>query len=301
MRTEVELRDIEIFLALAEELHFGRTAERLHVTQARVSQSIKKQERRVGGALFDRTSRAVRLTPLGAQLYQELNAGYRQIMDGVASVSAAARGTAGVLTLGSIGPHPFGLDDLVEAMESFQHRYPAAQLQHREIQPPAPLDPLRSGEVDVALLWLPVREPDLTVGPVTHTSPVLLMVAADHPFAQRDSICLEDLGDCTVVAGDSIPHYMEEAINPFHTPSGRPIARGPVMSTWQQVVNTVTSGQCVAGVVAEFAGYYPWPGLAFVPIRDAAPSRWALVWRTAAESPLIRAFAETVSDVVGDN
>ncbi|WP_433681098.1 hypothetical protein [Nocardia sp. CA-119907] len=72
------------------------------------------------------------------------------------------------------------------------------------------------------------------------------------------------------------------------------------MSTWQQVVNTVTSGQCVAGVVAEFAGYYPWPGLAFVPIRDAAPSRWALVWR-AAESPLIRAFAETVSDVVGDN
>jgi DNA-binding transcriptional LysR family regulator len=59
----MELRDIEIFLALAEELHFGRTAERLHVSQARVSQAIKKQERRIGGTLFERSSRQVRLTP----------------------------------------------------------------------------------------------------------------------------------------------------------------------------------------------------------------------------------------------
>ena len=59
----MELRDIEIFLTLAEELHFGRTAERLRISQARVSQSIKQQERRIGGALFERTSRSVRLTP----------------------------------------------------------------------------------------------------------------------------------------------------------------------------------------------------------------------------------------------
>ena len=59
----MELRDIEVFLTLAEELHFGRTAERLHVTPARVSQAIKKQERAIGAALFERTSRVVRLTP----------------------------------------------------------------------------------------------------------------------------------------------------------------------------------------------------------------------------------------------
>ncbi|MGH3486399.1 MAG: LysR family transcriptional regulator [Actinopolymorphaceae bacterium] len=64
----MELRDIEIFLTLAEELHFGRTAARLHVTTARVSQAVKKQERHIGGALFDRTNRAVKLTPLGVQL-----------------------------------------------------------------------------------------------------------------------------------------------------------------------------------------------------------------------------------------
>ncbi|MCA2221070.1 helix-turn-helix domain-containing protein [Nonomuraea aurantiaca] len=59
----MELRDIEIFLTLCEELHFGRTAERLHVTPARVSQAIKKQERRVGAALFERDNRRVALTP----------------------------------------------------------------------------------------------------------------------------------------------------------------------------------------------------------------------------------------------
>ncbi|MBE1592110.1 LysR family transcriptional regulator [Nonomuraea angiospora] len=73
----VELRDIEIFLTLAEELHFSRTAERLHITQARVSQAIKKQERSIGAALFERSSRQVRLTPLGEQLHRDLSAGYR--------------------------------------------------------------------------------------------------------------------------------------------------------------------------------------------------------------------------------
>ncbi|MFE9656552.1 LysR family transcriptional regulator [Micromonospora sp. NPDC006431] len=64
---------------MAEELHFGRTAQRLHLTTARVSQSIKKQERRIGAQLFDRTSRTVRPTPLGEQLYTDLKAAYGQI------------------------------------------------------------------------------------------------------------------------------------------------------------------------------------------------------------------------------
>jgi DNA-binding transcriptional LysR family regulator len=68
----MELREIEIFLALAEELHFSRTAERLHVSQARISQTIKKLERQVGAPLFDRTSRSVAPTPIGARLRDDL-------------------------------------------------------------------------------------------------------------------------------------------------------------------------------------------------------------------------------------
>jgi DNA-binding transcriptional LysR family regulator len=79
----VEQRDIEIFLTLAEELHFGRTAERLHVSTARVSQSIAKWERRVGVPLFERSSRRVALTPVGRQLHQDIGPPYRQILAGI--------------------------------------------------------------------------------------------------------------------------------------------------------------------------------------------------------------------------
>ncbi|WP_245655703.1 LysR family transcriptional regulator [Microtetraspora fusca] len=254
----MELRDIEIFLTLAEELHFGRTAERLRVTPARVSQAIKKQERRIGGTLFDRTTRVVRLTPLGERLHRDLSAGYRQITAGIEAAAQAAHGTSGTLILGTMGPHSLTIGD---ALDRFQTRHPNARLRHREIQPPSPLDLLRSGEIDVALLWLPVREPDLTVGPVTHTSPVMLMVSATHPFAERDSIGLEDLADCTLVKGQSIPAYMEATLAPHHTPTGRPIRRGPEVSTWQEVLTVVSSGQAAAGVAGDAAGYYPWPGL----------------------------------------
>jgi hypothetical protein len=71
--TEVELREIEVFLTLAEELHFGRTAERLHLTSSRVSQVVRSLETRLGGALFERTSRRVRFTPLGKQLQRTVH------------------------------------------------------------------------------------------------------------------------------------------------------------------------------------------------------------------------------------
>ena len=90
----MEQRDIEIFLTLAEELHFGRTAERLHVSTARVSQTIKKLERRIGAALFERTSRQVALTPIGRRLDDDLRPAYQQIREGIDRAIASGRSAA---------------------------------------------------------------------------------------------------------------------------------------------------------------------------------------------------------------
>ncbi|CAO5162483.1 LysR family transcriptional regulator [Frankia sp. AiPs1] len=289
----MELRDIEIFLTLAEELHFGRTAERLHVSQARVSRAISQQERRIGAPLFHRTSRRVRLTPLGEQLRRDLGAGYQQIMAGIAAATADARAHRGHLTLGTMGPQPWAIGEVIDL---FQARHPTVRLRFREIQPTAPLDPVRSGEVDVGLVWLPVREPGLTVGPVTHTSAVLLMVHAAHPLAGRESVCLEDFGDCTVLTGSAVPSYMEETFNPFRTPAGRLVPRGPKVSTWHEEMATVAAGQAVTGVAAEAGQFYPWPNIVYLPIRDAPPCQWALVWRTAAETPLIQSLVQAAHD-----
>lgn len=289
----MELRDIEIFLTLAEELHFRRTADKLHITPARVSQAIKKQERRIGAPLFDRTTRTVRLTATGHQLYQELSAGYRQIMDGIQNVAAAVSGLHGTLTLGAMGPQPWVVNPIRDLLQT---RHPAIGLRVREIQATRPLAELRADAVDVALVWLPVGEPDITIGPVTHTSEIVLMVSASHPLAGRDSVCWEDLGDCTVLTGTAVPPAMEETFHPRHTPSGRPIARGPAVSSWHEQINTVADGQLVCGVAGEAALFYPWPGIVYLPIRDATPCQWALVWRTANETPLIRALALAATD-----
>ncbi|MFJ3089521.1 LysR family transcriptional regulator [Streptomyces sp. NPDC086838] len=287
------MREIEIFLTLAEELHFSRTAERLGVSPGRVSQLVKKQERLIGGPLFDRTTRTVRLSPLGEQLYEALKRGHEQITQGIEAAKASARGTRGTLTLGTMGPYALQIKD---TLDLFQTRHPDARVRHREIQPASPLDLLLSGDVDMVYVWLPAEGPGLTVLPTAHTSALFLMVSSRHPFAGRESVCLEDLGDCAVVEGGSIPAAMEEALNPRHTPSGRPVRRGPRVNTWQEALSVVASGQATAAVPAETRDFYAWPSLAYVPIRDAPPCRWALVWRAAAESPLTRAFAEALSD-----
>ncbi|MER7504335.1 LysR family transcriptional regulator [Nonomuraea pusilla] len=290
----MELRDIEIFLALAEELHFTRTAERLHVTPARVSQSIKKTERRIGVPLFDRTSRVVGLTAAGQRLYQSLRPAYQQIVDGVEDVSVSAGDISGTLTLGSMGPQGWMINGIIER---FQARHPTARLVHCELNVVDPLTPLREGTIDVAHLWLPVREPDITVGPITHTSPVVLAMAATHPYANRDSVSLEDYGDLTFMTPQSpIPASMEEAFQPFRTPSGRLIARGPTVSNWEDELKAAATGQAVAAAAAEAARFYARPDVVYIPVRDAPSIRWAFAWLTANANPLIGALTDAATD-----
>jgi DNA-binding transcriptional LysR family regulator len=290
----VELRDIEIFLALAEELHFGRTAERLLVSQARVSQSIKQQERRIGGALFDRTSRSVRLTPLGERLRDRLDAGYREIMAGVEEATAAARGQTGTLTVGVLGPHHEGM---TAALDLFRRRHPRCAVRTRELLPSDPFGWLRAGRVDIALLWLPVREPDLTVGPQVYIETLVLAVAADHPLAARDSVDMEVLGDHPVVGPEGpVPDYVWEAHTPATTPAGRPIRRGPAISTLEEALTAIGAGGVVSPIGSHVADTRLRRDVAFVPITDGPVMRYAPVWRTAAETPLIRAFVQTLTD-----
>src|SRR5215207_8768024 len=104
MWSSVGLREIRAFLTLAEELHYGRTAERLGVTPSRVSQTIRLLETRVGGKLFDRTSRRVRLTPLGERLRDDAAPAYEQLRRAYAAAQEIATGVAGTLRLGMYTP-----------------------------------------------------------------------------------------------------------------------------------------------------------------------------------------------------
>jgi DNA-binding transcriptional LysR family regulator len=290
----MELRDIEIFLTLAEELHFGRTADRLHVSQARVSQSIARQERRIGARLFARSSRRVELTPIGAQLRDDLSAGYQQIVEGTRAATAAARGTARTLHLGLHGPQ---VHYYAHVIDLFRARHPEVRLRVQEINFTDPFGPLRNGSIEVATCWLPVREPDLTVGPVISSEPLVLMVGTGHPLAGRDRVGMEDLADWPLPhAAGPVPEYWQQALVPTRTPQGRPIRRGPEVSSIQEVAAVVAAGEAICLVHAEAAQFYRWPGLRYLHLYDAPMGSWALIWPTAGETALVRALADAVRD-----
>lgn len=291
----MELRDIEIFLTLAEELHFGRTAERLHVSQARVSQAIAKQERRLGVALFDRTSRRVALTPVGRRLREDLLQAVDLLREGLARAEAAGSRTRQTLRVGVFGHAGHELGPLIEA---FRTRHPGSDVQFGEIYGSDPFTALRTGEHDAHVLWLPVAEPDLTVGPTVLTGGRVLAVAADHPLAERGTASLEDLGDNHVVDfGPAAPEYWIASMVPTRTPLGRRIPRGPAARTFHEVLSLVASGQCVHPLGEIAARYNSPPGIVFLPVHDAPTIHYALTWRSTEDSPTLHALAQTAADL----
>ncbi|GAA2430728.1 LysR family transcriptional regulator [Actinomadura vinacea] len=291
----MELRDIEIFLTLAEELHFGRTAERLHVSQARVSQAISRQERRLGVALFDRTSRRVTLTPVGRRLREDLQQALDLLQQGLARAEAAGLGAGRTLRLGVFGHAGHELRPLTDA---FRARYPGIDVKFGEINGGDAFTALRTGDHDVNVLWLPVAEPDLTVGPTVLTGGRVLAVSADHPLADRGTASLEDLADNHVVdLGPDAPDYWVASMVPTRTPSGRRIPRGPAARTFHEILSLVATGHCVHPLGEIAARYNTPPGIVFLPIHDAPTLQWALTWRSTNDSPTIRALAQTAADL----
>ncbi|RMI30307.1 LysR family transcriptional regulator [Nocardia stercoris] len=291
----MELRDIEIFLTLSEELHFGRTAERLHVSQARVSQAIRTQERRLGTALFDRTSRTVRLTAVGRRLREDLQQVHDLLQQALARAEAAGIGAGRTVRVGVFGHAGHELRPLADA---FRARHPGADIRYGEINGSDPFTALRTGEHDVNVLWLPVRESDLTVGPTVLTSGRVLAVSADHPLAEQDSASIEDLADNRVVdLGPGAPEYWVAAMVPTHTPLGRRIPRGPAARTFHEILSLVASGQCVHPFGEIAARYNNPPGIVFVPMPDAPELQWALTWHTGTDSTAVRALARTAADI----
>lgn len=291
----MEWREIEIFLTLAEEQHFGRTAQRLQVSAATVTQTIQKLERRVGAPLFERNSRRVAFTPIGREFYDELLPGYRQIEQALASAVAAGRGITGTLRVGFSMPWCGEL--MARAATAFHARYPDCEVEITAIQLSDYLGPLRAGRVDLQLCARPVGAPDMTLGPVLFREPWSLMVPVAHPFAARTVVTEEDLGDAEIVGiGGDFPKSLREKWFPSATPSGRPISRGLSVLQWQEVIPLVSAGRGVSPAPARTAMYYATPGIAFVPLPERRVLEFGLMWPDSRESARVRAFVDIAID-----
>lgn len=293
----LERHEIEALLTLAEELHFGRTAERLHVSTARISQTIAKLERRVGVPLFDRTSRRVELTAAGRRLHERLRPAWEQVTDAFEEAVAAGRGLTGTLRVAFVGAA--GGQLLAGAAELFRRRHPDCDVRLREAQMTDLMPWLRGGEIDLALGTFPVEEPGIATGPVLVSEARMLAVPAGHPFARRSSVSLEDLARTPLLQlPDTLPESLRRDRTPGATPSGRPIAEGPSAATFNEMLTLIGAGRGVFPVGAQARRYYARPDVAYIPFTDAPPLRWGLLWRADNATARVLAFAEDVHDLV---
>ena len=287
---DVELRELRIFLVLADELHFGRTAERLGISQPGVSEAVRVLESRLGVKVFDRTSRRVRLTPAGEELKRHLAPALAGLDQALAQTSQLSRSVRGLLRVGFVltteGPALSGL------VATFQARYPACEVQLQEVETFDAYRALRRGDIDVLCNWLAVDEPDLTAGTAFAYYPRALAVAATHLLATQDTVSIEDLANEDVaLLPPTIPSAVYDLIVPPRTPSGHPIRRTQPVQTINEILSLVARGRIVHPT-SSTVPIFNRDDIVLIPIQDLPPIPLGLVWCTSRENPRIRALNE---------
>ncbi|MFE0177775.1 LysR family transcriptional regulator [Streptomyces sp. NPDC059002] len=284
----LEIRELECFLVLAEELHFGRAGERLYVSQSRVSQLLAALEQRIGARLVERTSRRVRLTTLGERFLAELRPSYDELAATVQRARAAARGVDGTLRLGFQGTADARL---MGAIAAFQERHPACVTEIVEVPFADPFGAVRHGDVDAAIVLLPVAEPDLVLGPVFSSERQTVAVSVRHAFAGRSSLTAAELTGTPLIAATApAPAYWREA----HAPSGVP---APSVRTLQEGLTMVAADRGAMLLCRPTAEYHGRKDVVFVPVDGLPDSVLGMVWHRDGETARVREFARAVAGV----
>ncbi|MGW5754442.1 LysR family transcriptional regulator [Nocardia rhamnosiphila] len=288
----MERYEIQTLLILAEELHFARTAERLHVSPGRVSQTIKKIERRIGAPLFERSSRQVTLTPLGQRFYGELLPAYEQIQQAIRNATEAGRGLGGTVRVAFSAPWCGRL--VVRAAERFRAENPRCEIQIREMSLTDSHGPLKAGDADLQLSEHPIDDPHLTTGPVLFSEPAALLVPARHPLAHLETATFNDLADTPLLTFAGVPRAFSDLHYPHHTPDGAPIPHRPVTIHFPEALCFIGEGNGVTIVAARASEYHTRPDVAYIPLLDAPPLDYGLLWNTARATAAVQQFARTI-------
>ncbi|MFE5941637.1 LysR family transcriptional regulator [Streptomyces sp. NPDC056480] len=278
----MELRTLRYFVAVAEELHFGRAATRLHMSQPPLSRAIKQLETEVGALLFTRSPAGVTLTPVGVVLLDEA----RALLDQADRVRVRVSAAAGVaaITVGILGDSTDpGATRLAAA---FRRRHPGIEIHIRDTDLTDPTCGLRAGVVDVALTRAPFDETALAVREL-RTDPVGVVLRADDPLAGHDRLRLADLGDRRWF-------QFPEGTDPIWQSywNGGERREGPVVRVVHECLQAVLWNGTVG--LAPLGHDLP-AELTVVPLIDMPPSRVVAVWNAGDTNPLIRSFIETAT------
>ena len=292
----MELRHLRHFVALAEEEHFGRAAERVFVVQQALSNSIRNLEEEVGVPLVLRTTRRVQLTPAGQEFLVGARQTLAQAAQTVERARRAARGEVGRLTVGFVSGLAFG--GLPEIVRRFRELYPNVAVDLRELTAQEQEAGLRGGGIDIGLMLLPVRDPGLDARALWR-QPLVAALPAGHPLARKRRLHIRDLRDEPFVF---FPRHLRATY--FDQVMRWTSGAGFTPNVVQEAIEVPTLLSLVAAGVGvflpiQFFSRLALPGVTYRPLEDAPLVDIVAVWnRAEAHSPILRAFLTVAQDAL---
>lgn len=285
----MDFRAIRYFLAVAEELHFGRAARRLHISQPPLSQQIRKLEDELGVRLFERTQRRVSLTPAGQVFLVKVQSLLAGAEEAKRAAQRASRGELGRLVVGFIHAAFYNL--LPPIVRRFRDAQPAVELVLQEMTNREQLAALGDGKLDCGFLRPPVVEPLIQVE-VLSREPFVVALPKDHPLAARRKVALKSL------AAEPLVMYP-----PRRSPLYGQIVDGCVRSGFSpRVVQEAAYIDTLIGLVRAGIGLALLPacarevGMSGIVYRAltglTAQAETAVAWRREDRSPIVEAFLQ---------
>ncbi|MEV6291204.1 LysR family transcriptional regulator [Streptomyces sp. NPDC051896] len=298
MTMDVHARDLRYFVAVAEELHFTRAAERLYVSQPALSKQIRALERQLGADLFRRDRHGVALTSAGEALLPHARAVLAAWEAGAAAVEAAKAAQSSTLTVGmSTSP---GRGGLLPAIRSrFTAAHPETTVRLRQMSWDDPTAGLADGTVDVAFVWLPLPDEERYVWTVVAEERRLLALPESHPLAARPEIDFADLLDEPFLALPESAGRLRDHWLALDARAGRPPRIGAEVSGAEETYEALVAGLGLCLLAEGNAPLLTRGGVTTRPVRGIGPSRYVLAWRRQDGSrSLVRAYAEACRKTV---
>jgi LysR family transcriptional regulator, benzoate and cis,cis-muconate-responsive activator of ben and cat genes len=294
----VELKQLRYFVTVAEELHFSRAAARLHLAQSALSAQIRRLEAEVGGPLLLRSTRQVELTPAGEALLAEGRAILAAADGTLGRVRALARGESASFSVASLGPVPGAL--FSPLLATFSGRHPQVRMDVRAIDFSDMVSALRTGRADVAFLYAPLHEDDLEVTPLL-SEPRVAVLPSTHRLAGREWLCPADLADETFVAQpDATPQEWRDYWMLVDELGHRPPISPYVGDNLEEWLYLIGRGEGVDTCPAIIARYFARPDVAFIPLRDAAPTTLVLAVHHEVRQPMIDEFVDLAVEIAAN-
>ncbi|MFE3194032.1 LysR family transcriptional regulator [Nocardia sp. NPDC059240] len=278
--SDVDLRKLRYFVAVAEHLHFGRAAELLFIAQPVLSRQIRALEEELGAQLFARDRRGTALTAAGEQLLLDAKPLLASADALQRRVIRAAQG-GDTFTVGFMP----GLI-VTAAVRALTDRHPGLRVELVRTGWFDQVEVVHDGQVDVSVVRLPIDPHGLIVRPL-YTEPRVVVLPADHRLAGKDTVSVADLAHEHLLQDpDTIPEWRALAVE---LQTDRPTV--PVFRSVEEKLEHVAAGSGIMFLPLSVMTFYTRPDIAYIPVPDLAPLQVSLAWSADRPVPLAEEFA----------